>query len=306
MATATLQKFQFTVAAEHAGQRVDNYLFRELKSVPKQLIYRLLRQGKVRVNDKKVKPESRLGLNDRLAVPALRARTAVAEITATVDLPPVVFEDDDYLVLAKPAGLAVHGGSGLSFGLIELARHVRAMPWLELVHRLDKDTSGIIVLAKNRAGLRWLHAELRDNRVKKIYQTVVFGKWRKAYANIELNLRKILADHGGRRMLVVKDGVKAITRTTCTQQSKSGALLRIELVTGKTHQARVHLAHVGLPIVGDSRYGDFARNKQAHAAGHRGLFLHASQLAFTNRHGDQIKVTAKLPAGFSKIRPWLQ
>lgn len=299
---------EFVIGREHEGQRIDNFLLREFKSVPRQLIYRLLRQGKVRLNDRRAKPTVKLTQDDRLRVPDVGATRSVTTVPADTKLPPVLYEDEDYLVFAKPPGLAVHGGSGLSFGLIELVRHVRAHKELELAHRLDKDTSGILVLAKRRAGLRWFHEQLREGKVRKIYCAAVWGYWQaETAATIKVGLRKVEASRGGKRMVTDKDGKQAVTKTKCLAQGERGALLEIELVTGKTHQARTHLAHVGLSIVGDERYGERDANRSAAKAGHSGLFLHAQQLTFASRHAnaEPVSISCKVPHRFAKLQQWL-
>lgn len=296
----------WVVSQEHAGQRADNFLLRELKGVPRQLLYRLLRQGKVKLNDKRLRPSYKLVAGDELSVPAIRTAARVAHVPRFARLPQILHEDNDYLVLAKPDGMAVHGGSGQSCGLIELARHVRKQPHLELAHRLDKDTSGVLVLTKSRAGLRWFHEQLRAGLVRKFYRAVVCGQWTGKQRKIDLALQKIPADQGGKRIVVEESGAQSVTKTECLFQGSKGAVLDVELVTGRTHQARAHLSHVGLPILGDARYGDRNCNRMAYSAGHRGLYLHARYLSFKRRNNQgQLDLTCRVPARFATVRQWL-
>ena len=289
-----------------AGQRLDNFLLRELKGVPRQLVYRLVRKGKVKVNSARAKPATKLSSADRIWVPALRTgtRASLGE-SSRPWLPPVVYEDDGLLVVDKPAGMPVHGGSGLSHGLIEQARLAVGNSRLELAHRLDKDTSGLLILVKKRSILRIVHELLREGAVKKIYAAVVFGKLSKEKLVIDAPLRKIEAARGGRRSVVDEQGKRAVTVCWQVEAFELGTEVGIELVTGKTHQARVHLASVGNPTIGDSRYGDRDQNRRAQRGGCRGLMLHARQLELELPSVGKLKLASPLPQRFEDARSFL-
>jgi 23S rRNA pseudouridine955/2504/2580 synthase len=279
------------VGDDAQGQRVDNYLVKILKGVPKSHIYRILRSGEVRVNRRKVGPEARLATGDELRIPPIRAsapRTNLGNGTVgRVALPPILFEDEALIALNKPAGLAVHGGSGISFGAIERLRHARPeAAFLELVHRLDRDTSGVLLVAKKRGALTGLHAQLRDGAMDKRYDVLVRGRWRDALRAVELPLSSYVTGDGERRVRVDPAGRVARTifrRTKAWPHSEPPqALLDAELETGRTHQIRVHLAHLGFPLAGDDKYGDFAWNKTLVRQGLKRMFLHARRIRFTH------------------------
>ena len=294
------------VSDHHDGQRVDNFLIRECKGVPRQLIYRLLRTGKVRLNNAKVRQSDRLTAGDSLQMPPVRLAERQPVKPHLHSLPPVAYEDEYYVVFDKPSGVAVHGGSGISFGLIEAVRHMRNADNLELGHRLDRDTSGLVVIAKTMPALRWFHAQLSAGQLRKDYAAVVIGHWRKQFANIDMPLRKITADRGGRRAVVAAEGLPSRTRTKCLRQSSAGALLSLRLETGRTHQARAHLAHVGLPILGDARYGWWNANRDAQKASFARMFLHAHKLAFTPYQGKaRLELESQLPTQFTDALEWL-
>jgi len=289
------------IGPEADGQRVDNYLARLLKGVPKSHVYRMLRSGEVRVNSGRVGPERRLKTGDRVRVPPVRLATRA---TATVRTPirprvhvPVLYEDEAVLAVDKPSGLAVHGGSGLSHGLIEQLRHERpAAPFLELVHRLDRDTSGVLLLAKKRSALVGLHAQMREGRARKYYMALVDGRWAERRRRVELPLHKYLLANGERRVKVADEGLEAITVFRLLQQFPGASLLEAELKTGRTHQIRVHLAHLGFPIAGDDKYGDSARNKAWARLGLKRMFLHARRLIVAHpASGQQLVLEASLP-----------
>jgi 23S rRNA pseudouridine955/2504/2580 synthase len=287
------------VDAEDAGQRIDNYLLKLLKGVPKSHVYRVLRSGEVRVNKGRAKPEYRLQAGDELRLPPVR----VAEREHKT-VPPnpgleraILFEDEALLALNKPSGLAVHGGSGVSFGVIEQLRAQRPqLRFLELVHRLDRDTSGVLLLAKKRSALVALHAALREGRVRKQYLALVLGKWHNARQSVKVNLRKYVLESGERRVSVEADGQASHTIFELQQAWTDFSLLRAELKTGRTHQIRVHLAHVGYPIAGDDKYGDFSRNKALARSGLKRMFLHAASVTFAQPgSGTPLTVAAPLP-----------
>src|SRR6266436_298083 len=267
-----------------AGQRVDNFLLRVLKGVPKSHIYRILRSGEVRLNRKRVRPDARLTAGDDLRIPPVRTaepRTAPLRAPIRSIALPILHEDDALIAIDKPAGLAVHGGSGIAFGLIEQLRGLRPEArFLELVHRLDRDTSGVLLVAKKRAALLALHAALREGGVDKRYQVAVKGKWRDAKRTVDLPLTKYLTGEGERRVRVEREaGRHARTvfhrHTVWPDADPPVSLLEAELHTGRTHQIRVHLTHLGFPLAGDDKYGDFAWNKTLAKEGLKRMFLHA-------------------------------
>ena len=273
---------------EGTAQRVDNYLTRLLKGVPKAHIYRILRSGEVRVNSGRVGPEHRLKAGDRLRLPPVRtAQRAIATPPATPVTPRlagrVLHEDDALIVLDKPASMAVHGGSGISVGLIEQLRRERPQArFLELVHRLDRDTSGVLLVAKKRPALTALHAQLREGAAQKFYLTLVAGLWRNAKQAVKLPLHKYVQRSGERRVRVEAEGQAAHTIFRLKETFPGYSLLEAELKTGRTHQIRVHLAHLGFPIAGDDKYGDFDLNKSVARQGLKRMFLHAYRLTFTH------------------------
>ena len=282
------------------GQRIDNYLLKILKGVPKSHVYRILRSGEVRVNSGRAKPDYRLQPGDELRLPPVR----VAERTPRA-VPPgnatlaqaVLFEDEHLLALNKPSGLAVHGGSGVSFGVIEQLRAQRPQArFLELVHRLDRDTSGVLLLAKKRSALIALHSELRAGRVQKYYLVLVKGRWHNPRQSVRLNLHKYVLASGERRVAVNAAGQESHTVFELQKTWREFSLLRAELKTGRTHQIRVHLMHLGYPIAGDDKYGDFALNKELARAGLKRMFLHASRISFKHPATDSVlTVEAPLP-----------
>jgi len=279
------------VGEDGQGQRVDNYLARILKGVPKSHVYRILRSGEVRVNRRRVPPDTRLNVGDQLRIPPIRAASPgrnipAAALSATV-VPPILFEDDALIALDKPAGLAVHGGSGIAFGLIERLRRARpGAAFLELVHRLDRDTSGVLLVAKKRAALVGLHAQLRDGAIDKRYFVLVRGKWRDALRAVDLPLSTYLTADGERRVRVDSRGRLARTvfrRIDAWPDAEPPvSLLEAQLDTGRTHQIRVHLTHLGFPLAGDDKYGDFAWNKELARQGLKRMFLHAHRIAFVH------------------------
>jgi 23S rRNA pseudouridine955/2504/2580 synthase len=285
-AAETSRVSHVAVVADDDGQRLDNWLMRALKGVPRSRVYRLLRKGEVRVNGKRCKPEHRLVTGDDIRLPPVRApeegvprrvpSTLTAEIEATV-----VHSDPDLLVIAKPAGLAVHGGSGLSFGVIEALRASRPTETLELVHRLDRDTSGLLLVARNRTALRTLHGLLREGLVEKRYLALVKGAWNLGKKTISAPLAT-RARQGGERVVKVAESGKE-SDTTFTPVDFFGAratLMDVSLGTGRTHQIRVHAAHAGHPVAGDDKYGDRDFNAEMAGLGLKRLFLHAQSLTF--------------------------
>ena len=292
------------VGAEEAGQRIDNYLIRWLKGVPKSHVYRILRSGEVRVNKGRIGPDYRVQTDDKVRIPPIR--TAEREVAAApkagarVEFD-ILYEDAALLVMNKPAGLAVHGGSGISFGAIEQLRAARPQAkFLELVHRLDRDTSGILMFAKKRSALVALHEQLREGRVQKIYLALVRGHWRDAKRAVKAPLQKHLLANGERRVSVHEDGQAAHTifrlRKAWPDSQPPFSLLEAELKTGRTHQIRVHLAHLEFPIAGDDKYGDFPLNKILKKQLLKRMFLHAYRTGITHPDsGEALHFEAALP-----------
>ena len=270
-----------------AGQRVDNFLLRVLKGVPKSHVYRILRSGEVRVNRKRVRPDTRLALGDDLRIPPVRT-AAAAKRPSPAPRPvalPILYEDAALIAIDKPPGLAVHGGSGISFGLIEQLRAARPQaPFLELVHRLDRETSGVLLVAKKRAALLALHATLREGAADKRYLVLVKGRWRDATRRVALPLAKYVTGESERRVRVEHEGGQAARtvfhrRRVWPDAVPALSLLEAELHTGRTHQIRVHLTYLGFPLAGDAKYGDFAWNRALAKQGLKRMFLHAWRLA---------------------------
>jgi len=281
-------------------QRIDNFLHKILKGVPKSHIFRIVRGGEVRVNGRRVEVAYRLQSGDKVRLPPVRtSRPASGPGTRRVEAVfagQVLLEDEDLLVVDKPGGVAVHGGSGISSGVIEQLRQARSgTRFLELVHRLDRDTSGVLVLAKKRGALTALHAQLRDGEVKKHYLVLVLGEWKDAKRNVKLALHKYVSASGERRVVVDEDGARAHTVFRLEGKFGGFSLLDAELKTGRTHQIRVHLAHLGFPIAGDDKYGDFEANKRLAKQGLKRMFLHAASLEFRHpRSGETVRVQAPL------------
>jgi 23S rRNA pseudouridine955/2504/2580 synthase len=289
------------VDPEAAGQRVDNYLTRHLKGVPKSHIYRILRNGEVRVNSRRVGPDYRIQAGDRLRVPPVRVARPTADRGGSSPGPKlradVLHEDDELLVIDKPAGVAVHGGSGVSRGVIEQLRLERpSARFLELVHRLDRETSGVLMLAKKRAALVELHRQLREGQVRKYYLVLVKGAWREGKRSVQAPLHKYLLPSGERRVGVRAEGMAAHTVFRLQRSWKEFSLLEAELKTGRTHQIRVHLAHVGYPVAGDDKYGDFALNKDLAKRQLKRMFLHAARTVIAHPgSGAPLALEAPLP-----------
>jgi 23S rRNA pseudouridine955/2504/2580 synthase len=294
-AASALKVTWLVVGEEAASQRIDNFLLRHLKGVPKSHVYRVVRSGEVRVNSGRVKPEYRLKVGDRVRVPPVRVAESKPPVARPLGLP-VVFEDPALIVVDKPSGIAVHGGSGVSFGVIESLRAERPQAkFLELVHRLDRDTSGLLMVAKKRAALVELHRMLREGEVDKRYLAVVKGSWKGA-EEIRASLHKYVTSQGERRVAVREDGKSAVTKVKALKTGDAASLLELRLMTGRTHQIRVHLAHAGHPVLGDDKYGDFDLNKALAKEGVKRLFLHATSLAL--RHPvtqDLLKLESKMP-----------
>jgi 23S rRNA pseudouridine955/2504/2580 synthase len=291
------------------GQRLDNFLIRVLKGVPKTHVYRVIRSGEVRINKGRAAADTRLVLGDEVRVPPVRT----AEPKAEAAVPPrefaVLFEDDHLLAIDKPAGVAVHGGSGVSFGVIEQLRRARpAAKFLELVHRLDKETSGVLLLAKKRSALTNVQDQFRERGTVKVYAALVNGVWPASKKVIDAALLKTLDAKGERHVRVVaaddEAARRSITLVKVAQALARHTLLDVTLKTGRTHQIRVHLAHAGHSIVGDPKYGDFAANRLMARGEHRfaRMFLHAKHLAFDHpASGERIMLEAPLPDACTRL-----
>jgi 23S rRNA pseudouridine955/2504/2580 synthase len=283
---------------DRAGQRIDNFLRTQLPGVPKGRIYRLLRRGEVRVNGGRVRAEYKLQDGDEVRIPPVRIAeggTPPPARRAAEMLDCVIYEDKRLLVVNKPAGVAVHGGSGISHGVVELLRHARPdLADLGLVHRIDRETSGCLVLAKRRSALRELHERFREGDVHKNYLALVAGDWQYGEQLIDVPLLVHNRKGGERHVVVSNKGKDAQTRVSLSRTYGVYSLLQCAPVTGRTHQIRVHLQHTGHPIVGDERYGDEAVNRQARKLGLQRLFLHAQSIAFADDSGNELHFTAPL------------
>jgi len=290
-----------TITDGQAGQRIDNFLTRHLKGVPRSLIYRILRKGEVRVNKGRIRPDYRLQVGDQVRVPPVR--TASAEQRRIPDgvvqrlADALLYEDAAVLALDKPAGLAVHGGSGLAFGIIEALRQARPeLAFLELAHRLDRDTSGCLLLAKSRPVLLALQDQSRTGQMDKRYLALAAGAWPAGLSRVSAPLRKNSLAGGERMVVVAKDGRAAVTGFRVLQRFAAATLVEARLETGRTHQIRVHAAHAGHPLAGDGKYGDADLNRRLRKLGLTRLFLHAQALGF--RHpdsGEEMLLSTPLP-----------
>jgi 23S rRNA pseudouridine955/2504/2580 synthase len=296
------------VGEQEAGQRLDRFLERRLGNVPRSHLFRLVRRGEVRVNGRRASPGQRLQLKDSVRIPPVRLEpqpsrpSPSAQLLETVSRS-IIYEDDQLIVLDKPAGVAVHGGSGLAFGLIEALRAARPGEPLELAHRLDRGTSGCLLVARKPSSLRTLHALLREGRFEKGYLALVCGHWNLGRKRIDAPLRTDIRVGGERTVKVHPGGKPSVSefrpvQTFGTRASRSvrATLLEVALHTGRTHQIRVHAAHAGHPVVGDEKYGDEAFNRRMRELGLTRLFLHAHRVSFEWPGGGTFSVSAPLPA----------
>ena len=303
-----------------AGQRLDNFLLRELKGAPKTLVYRIIRSGEVRINKGRASADTRVEAGDLVRLPPVRISDKVAdkaERPAPAREFPILLEDEHLIAIDKPAGVAVHGGSGVSFGVIEQLRQARpASKFLELVHRLDRETSGILLVAKKRSALTHLQDQFRERETGKTYLALVTGIWPANKKVIDLPLHKYLQADGERRVRVTTaddpDGMRSITlvkvRSTAAPRPEQGlpamSLLEVTIKTGRTHQIRVHLASQGHAIVGDDKYGDFDLNKRLQKQGMKRMFLHAWRLQFNHpASGERVQLIAELPPELADFVP---
>jgi 23S rRNA pseudouridine955/2504/2580 synthase len=293
-----------TVDEESAGQRLDNFLIRHLKGVPKTHVYRIIRSGEVRINKGRASADTRIENGDVVRLPPVRISEKVAEKAAR-PAPgrefPLLLEDDALMAIDKPAGVAVHGGSGVSFGVIEQLRQARPQAkLLELVHRLDRETSGILLVAKKRSALKHVQDQFRERETGKTYLALVQGSWPEKIKVIDISLHKYLLPDGERRVKVTSnddpDGMRSITLVKVAQRLEGCTLLEVTIKTGRTHQIRVHLASQGHPIAGDDKYGDFEWNKALNKQGLKRMFLHAWRLQFTHpATGKRVELKSPLP-----------
>ncbi len=295
------------VSEEDQGQRLDNFLARHLKGVPKTRIYKLLRKGEFRVNKGRKKPDYRIQTDDVVRIPPIRVSEENtykpgAKILDVV-LKSIIFEDEGLMVINKPSGLAVHGGSGLNYGLIEALRVLFPnAPYLELVHRLDRDTSGCILIAKKRSRLREIHELIRESRMEKYYQLLVCGKWDERNIKVDAKLEKFTIQGGERMVKVSKDGKPSLTIFRILKRFENATLLEADLRTGRTHQIRVHSKHCGNPIAGDEKYGEREVNKELRAFGVKRLFLHAAKIKFVMpSSGKEYLIEAPLPKELENV-----
>ena len=289
------------ICEAHEGQRIDNFLIRELKGVPKSRLYRLLRKGEVRVNKSRIKPEYKLCIGDQVRIPPVRIAEEAPDATISNSLEAVLaasvlYEDDGLLVINKPAGLAVHGGSGINLGLIEALRLMRPQARsLELVHRLDRDTSGCVMIAKKRSMLRYLHQQLREGHIDKRYLALVTGRWPNRRKLVSAPLLKNNLQSGERMVNVSPEGKKSVTEFAIVKRFELCTLVEARPITGRTHQIRVHALHAGHPLLGDVKYGDKDSCQHFRQLGLKRLFLHAASLTLLlPGDGGRILVEAKL------------
>jgi 23S rRNA pseudouridine955/2504/2580 synthase len=309
-APASAQVKFVTVEEDSAGQRLDNFLIRELKGVPKTHVYRIIRSGEVRVNKGRAGADTRVETGDVIRLPPVRVSEKVAE---KLEKPaparefPLLLEDEHLLAIDKPAGVAVHGGSGVSFGVIEQLRQARPTArFLELVHRLDRETSGILLVAKKRSALTRLQDQFRERETGKTYMALVVGAWPANKKVIDVPLHKYLQADGERRVKVVAkddpDGMRSITLVKVAQKLAGFTLLEVTIKTGRTHQIRVHLAAQGHPIAGDDKYGDFELNKALQKQGLKRMFLHAWRLKFAHpQTAETVELLSPLPAELARF-----
>ena len=304
-AAAKPQVLHLTVDAESAGQRLDNYLIRQLKGVPKTHVYRIIRSGEVRVNKGRAGADTRVQAGDAVRVPPVRQAERAEKPVPAREFA-VLFEDDHLLAIDKPAGVAVHGGSGLAIGVIEQLRRARPdARLLELVHRLDRETSGVLLIAKKRSALKHLQEQFRDRSTGKTYLALVAGDWPQRLKVIDTPLHKYLQGDGERRVRVVDaahpDAMRAVTLVKVRERRDGCSLLEVTIKTGRTHQIRVHLAAQGHPIAGDDKYGDFDWNRRLQKQGLKRMFLHAWRLQFEHpASGERLELHSPLPPDL----PW--
>ena len=296
-----------TAGAEDAGQRIDNFIFKHLKGVPKARVYRAIRHGEVRVNQGRIKPEHRLQVGDRVRIPPLGGIRTAAPVVARLEVSQaiqdsIVYEDASLLVINKPPGLPVHGGSGIQGGVIELLQIIRPdLKFLELIHRLDRETSGCLLLAKKRSALLSWHERLRKRLARKQYLALVRGEWQGGAKRIEAALLKNILRSGERMVTIHPEGKAAVTFVKPLQIFRGMTLVEAYPLTGRTHQIRVHLQHIGYPIAADQKYGDSEFNRLVKNQGLKRLFLHAASIS-SDEFGLCIPLASDLQAFLEKIK----
>jgi 23S rRNA pseudouridine955/2504/2580 synthase len=304
----------YTVTSHESGQRIDNFLMKKLKSLPRSVVYRIIRKGEVRIDKKRVKPDRKIQIGNIVRIPPVTLNlnndvSSAPEYLLKQIEQSILLEDKDIIFINKPSGLAVHGGSGIRFGLIETFRQLRPnLDYIELVHRLDKETSGIVMLAKNRQTLTELHKLLRDDhagKIKKQYQALVLGPWREAEKTVKLELKK---QRGQWQKMQVQAGGKIATSIFRLNTNYSRAsLLNVQILTGRMHQIRTQLAYLNFPILGDDRYGDFKANRNYQKYGLKRLFLHAVRIRFyLSTTGQSYDVKAPLADDLQKVLQQLE
>lgn len=291
------------VSEDEAGQRIDNFLLARLKGVPKSHVYRILRSGEVRINSKRVEASSRVAPGDRIRVPPIRLAAPAEEVPAPHFRLPVLHEDEALIAIDKPSGIAVHGGSGVAHGVIESLRSMRPQArFLELVHRLDRDTSGVLLVAKKRSALTALHEMMRTRAIDKRYLVGVGGRFRNETQRVRLALQERRTAAGEKRVHVSEEGQQAETVFRRLVRGERFSLLEAQLLTGRTHQIRVHLAHLRHPVLGDDKYGDYELNKELRRMGLKRMFLHATALAFGHPlTGEPLELRSPLPADLQRF-----
>jgi 23S rRNA pseudouridine955/2504/2580 synthase len=287
-----------TVGQGHQGQRLDNYLFGLLKGVPRKVVYKIIRTGQVRINGRRARPGARLAVGDQVRIPPVRlpmARSGTVPGPVLEQLAgAVLFEDDDHLLVDKPAGMAVHGGSGVVWGIVDAMRQVRPDDEVELVHRLDRDTSGCLLLAKNRSAMRRLQGQFRRGEPEKRYLSLLDGHLSEAHLLVDQPLLK--TERGGERFMVVDPaGKPATTEFSLLHRYPDCSYVEVVLLTGRTHQIRAHAAFLGAPLAGDTRYATSARCRHWHGRGLRRLFLHAHSLSVQDGAGQPLNFSSPLP-----------
>lgn len=295
------------VAADRDGQRLDNFLLGLLKGVPRTHVYRLLRTGQVRVNGKRAKPDTRVAAGDRLRVPPVRMADPTEPPRASAQAlsgleRAIIREDRDWIALDKPSGLASHGGSGIALGAIEQLRQARPHDALELVHRLDRDTSGVLLIARRRSALAAAQTAIREGRARKRYLALLVGRLPQEQVRVDAPLRKSVLRGGERMVDVAPDGKPSVSVFRAITRFAQHTFVEVLIETGRTHQIRVHAAHLGLPVAGDDKYGDAAANRELRNQGLRRLFLHAAELAFdVGDTGRTELFSAPLPAELAAV-----
>ncbi|MDC1093717.1 23S rRNA pseudouridine(955/2504/2580) synthase RluC [Porticoccus sp.] len=294
------------ITSEHSDQRIDNYLFTLLKGVPKSRIYRIIRKGEIRINGSRIKPDYKLNEGDKIRIPPVRIAEREAFILPSKKLQyslekNILYEDDALLVLNKPSGLAVHGGSGIKLGLIEALRLIRPKTdYFELVHRIDRETSGCLIVAKKRSSLRYLQEQMRSKRISKVYRALATGKWPRGMKRIDLPLMAFEQKTGEKIVRVNPKGKKSVTIFSVMKRYRNFTLLEALLETGRTHQIRVHAQHIGCPLAGDNKYGLDDINKDIRKSGLKRMFLHALKIGFSLPCGKNIFIEAPMPSDLSE------